>query len=527
MATEQARISRRSKGVEPFVLGLDGGTEGMRAAVFDPMGRLISFARAEYRTSHPHQGWAEQDPNEWWRATQIATRQALRNGGIHPDAIVALAAACTSCSVVVADAEGRPLRPALIWMDVRAAQQAKRIAATSDPALKYSGYTKSSAEWLLSKALWLAENEAAIYQQASHVVEYVDWLGHRLTGEWAASINTAAIRAYHDRRNGGWPVSLYDAVGLADLVGKLPSRVVDMGDRLGTLTRQAAEDLGLRAGIPVAEGGADAFVGMIGLDVVAPGRVALITGSSHLQLAQTATATYAPGMFGAYTDCVIPGQYTIEGGQVSTGSVVKWLVGLLTGSQLGGQAMRGESAYQQLEKDAMGIPPGSEGLLALEYWQGNRTPYVDAEARGMLWGLSLRHTPAHLYRAVIEAVCYGTENVFRTFRANGHPLTDITACGGAVHSEFWIQTHADVSNLPISITAVPEAVSLGSAILATVAGGLHPTVVSASKAMVSVVRHVEPDADAHKAYQFYVDKYVASYEAMSELMHEVVQHVNA
>jgi FGGY-family pentulose kinase len=511
----------------PYVLGLDGGTEGVRAAIFDAAGRLVVFARAPYATSHPHQGWAEQDPNHWWRATVAATRQALHEGGVDPSSVVALSAACTSCSVVASEISGAPLRSALIWMDVRAAAEASRIAATGDPALKYSGYTKTSAEWLLSKALWLADHDAETYRRAERITEYVDWLGHQLTGEWAASINTASIRAYYDREAGGWPDSLFEAVGLPDLSSKLPSRIVDMGDQLGVLSASAAEDMGLRAGIPVAEGGADAFVAMVGLDVLAPGRVALITGSSHLQLAQTSTPTYAPGMFGAYTDAVVPGQYTIEGGQVSTGSVVKWLVELATGSHFGEGAMSTESAYTQLEWEALQIGPGSDGVMALDFWQGNRTPYVDAEARGMIWGLSLGHSAAHLYRAVIEAICYGTENVFRTFRDNGHPLAEIVACGGALNSALWMQIHADVSNLPISITAVPEAVSLGSAILAAVAGGLHPSVPRAAEAMVSVVRRVDPDADAHEAYRFYVDKYIASYEAMRALMHEVVEHVSS
>src|SRR5574338_69017 len=472
----------------PYLLGLDCGTEAARAAIFDAEGHLVAIARSPYPTAHPHQGWAEQDPRDWWRATVAATRGVLAESDIAPSAISALAVAATSCSVVAWDDSGKPLRPALIWMDVRAAAQARRIAETGDPALKYSGYTKTSAEWLLSKALWIAEHEPETYRRATRIGEFVDWMGHRLTGEWAASINNAAIRAYHDRLAGGWPTSLFEAVGLPDLVGKLPSRVVDMGDTLGTLTPAAAEELGLPAGLPVAEGGADAFVGMVGLDVLAPGRVALITGSSHLQLAQAATPSYAAGMFGAYTDAVIPGQYTIEGGQVS---------------------------------------PGSEGVLALEFWQGNRTPYVDAEARGMLWGMSLGHEPAHLYRAVIEAVCYGTENVFRTFRANGHTLTDVVACGGAVNSDLWMQIHADVSNLPITITEVPEAVSLGAAALASVAGGVHPTVADAARRMGRVVRRIEPDTKAHEAYRFYVERYVASYEAMQQLMHEVVEHVNS
>lgn len=511
----------------PYVLGLDGGTEGVRAGLFDAEGRSQAFARSPYRTTHAHPGWAEQEPEDWWEATVAATRQAMQESGIDPSAIQALAVACTSCTVVTSDANGKPLRPALIWMDVRAADQARRIAETGDPALKYSGYTKTSAEWLLSKVLWLADHEPDTYRRAVHITEYTDWLGHRLTGEWAANTNTAAIRAYYDRNAGGWPTSLFAAVGLPDLESRLPSRVVDMGDTLGRLTAGAAAELGLPPGIPVAEGGADAFVGMVGLNVVAPGRVALITGSSHLHLAQTTTTSYAPGMFGSYTDAVVKGQYTIEGGQVSTGSVVKWFRDLSTGASFDVHAVPAAAAYKVLEERASHIGPGSDGVLALDFWQGNRTPYLDAEARGMLWGLSLGSTAAHIYRAILEAVCFGTENVFRTFRANGHELTDVVAGGGAINSNLWMQIHADVSNLPISIPAVTEAVSLGSAVLASVAAGMHPDIASAAGAMVSVARRVEPNSLAHEAYEFYYDRYIASYEAMRGLMHEVVQHASS
>lgn len=510
----------------PYLLGLDGGTEGVRAGVFDASGHVIAFARSAYGTVHERPGWAEQDPADWWTATVAATRSAVALSGVSPSAIRALAVACTSCTVVVTDTAGAPLRPALIWMDVRAAAQAKRIAATGDPALKYSGYDKTSAEWLLSKVLWLSEHEPETYRRAAHILEYTDWLGWRLTGEWAVSINTAAIRSYYDRNAGGWPTSLFDAVGLPDLVDRLPSRVVDMGDTLGVLTAEAAEALGLVAGTPVAEGGADAFVGQVGLNVVAPGRVALITGSSHLHLAQTSTASYAPGMFGSYTDAVVPGQYTIEGGQVSTGSVLRWFRDIANGSWFGAPVATGAPAWDRLAEHAARIPPGSDGLLALDFWQGNRTPYVDGEARGMLWGLSLSHTPAHIYRAILEAVCFGTENIFRTFRAYGHELTDIVACGGATNNDLWMQIHADVSGLPIALTAVPEAVSLGAAALASVAGGVHPDVATAARSMVSVVRQIEPNPEAHEAYRFFLDRYVASYGAMRDLMHEVVEHVN-
>lgn len=503
-----------------LVLGLDGGTEGVRAGLFRPDGRAVAFARARYPTHYPRQGWAEQNPHDWWDATVRAVHAVLRQVP-DPSSVRALGAACTSCTVVVCDEAGTPLRPALIWMDVRAADQSRRIAETGDPALKYSGYHASSAEWLLSKVLWLAEHERRTYERARHVVECTDWLGFKLTGEWVGNINTAAIRGYYDRDAGGWPHTLMHAIGLDDLADKLPRQVVDMAAPRGTLTDQAAAELGLPRSIPVAAGGADAFVGMAGLNVLSPGRAALITGSSHLHLAQVNEPSYAEGMFGSYTDAVVPGQYTIEGGQTSTGSVVSWFRRLCGGGD-------GESApgYEHWQRQAETIPPGSDGVLALDFWQGNRTPYVDARARGMLWGLSLGHTPAHIYRAILESVCFGTENVLKTFAATGHPIGELVACGGAVNSALWLQIHADVSAVPIVVTEVPEAVTLGAAVLASVAGQVHPDLQHAAAAMVRTVRTIEPNPRAHEAYRFYFQTYLASYEAMRELMHKVVDHVD-
>ena len=506
---------------EDLLLGIDCGTEGARAAIVDPAGRVVAFARAPYPTSHPRLGWAEQEPEDWWQAVGVASRDALSKAGVSASAVRGVAATCTSCSVVASDSQGRALRPALIWMDVRAAAQAERIGATGDPALKYSGYGRPSAEWFLCKALWLAEHEPDVYERASHISEFTDWLGHQLTGEWVASINTASIRGYYDRAADGWPVSLFEAVGLPDLIEKLPPTVKDMGSTLGTVTEEAARHIGVVPGTPVAVGGADAFVGMVGLDVLAPGRIALITGSSHLQLAQTSSPTYAEGMFGAYSDAVVPGQYTIEGGQISTGSVTRWFAELCRGAHFEPAAIPSEKVFRTLEQQASKIRPGSDGVMALEFWQGSRTPYIDPHARGMLWGLTLAHTPAHIYRAILEAVCFGTENVFRSFRMNGHELTDIVAAGGALNSELWMQIHADVLGLPISVPAVPEAVSLGAAVLASVVAGLHPDVSTAATAMVSIARQIEPDARAHDAYEFLFDVYIESYSAMKDLMHTV------
>jgi ribulose kinase len=298
-----------------------------------------------------------------------------------------------------------------------------------------------------------------------------------------------------------------------------------MGVVAGALRADVAAELGLPAGIPVAEGGADAFVAMVGLNVLQPGKLAFITGSSHLMLGQSAHPLHARGIFGAYTDAVLPGQYTVEGGQVSTGSVVKWFKENFCGKEAAQATARGVDIYTVLNELAAPIPPGAEGLLVLDYWQGNRTPYVDSEARGIIRGLSLKHTIGHMFRAIIEGIAYGTEHILQTFRQNGYVVKEMVATGGPTKSPLWMQIHADVSNVPITLTAVPDGPALGSAILGAVAANLYPDVQSAAAAMVQVRSHIEPNPEIHEIYQFYVNQYINTYPPLQELTHALTRHV--
>ncbi|MFL5701900.1 MAG: ribulokinase [Ktedonobacteraceae bacterium] len=509
----------------PYFMGIDGGTESVRVGIFDREGTPIAFAGHAYALKHPRPGWAEQDPDEWWSSLVAAVREAMSKSGARPEEIAGISLDCTTCTVVALDEHDRVLRPAIIWMDIRAAEQARLVAETGDPALKYNGFAKVSAEWMPSKALWLKMNEPDTYAAAKHICEYTDWMTHRLTGEWTASINVASVRWYHDRNTGGFPVSLYEAIGLGDLLEKFPQKVLDMGTVVGGLTKKAAEELGLPSGIPVAEGGADAFVGMVGMNVLAPGKIALITGSSHVILGQSAEPIHGAGFFGAYTDAVVPGQYTVEGGQVSTGSIVKWFRDNFCGGLVEEARRQGIGLYDLLNRGAESLPAGSDGLVVVDYWQGNRTPYTDPEARGVIWGLTLKHDATHLYRAIMEGICYGTEHIFQTMRKYGYQPQEMIASGGPLKSQLWMQIHADVSNLPINFTKVPDAAVLGSAIIAAVGAGTYPNIQEAASQMVHTSHHIEPNQQRHEEYQFYVDKYIATYPQLRDLMQDVAKHV--
>jgi FGGY-family pentulose kinase len=507
------------------VLGVDVGTEGVRVGVFDLEGTPLAFASEPYELRHPRPGWAEQDPDAWWSALVAATRRAVRSSGVPPAAIRALSAGATSCTVVALDRNDRPLRPALIWMDVRAVEEAHAVAGLEHVNRRVDGRGGVSAEWFPCKTMWLKRHEPDVWSQATHVVECIDWLTHRLTGEWTGSITAVAIRAYYDRTRGGWPTDFYEALSLGDLMAKVPHDVRDLGTPVGTLLPAVAAELELSASTLVTQGGVDAFVAQVGLDVLAPGRTALITGSSHLHLGQTAEEVDGSGFFGGYADAVVPGQWTVEGGQVSTGSIVSWFVQRFGGGFGSEAKRRGVSVYEVLNERAEQIAIGSDGIVVLDYWQGNRTPYIDPEARGTIWGLTLAHRPEHVYRAILEGICYGTAHTLRVMREAGAGVSHLVACGGAVNSRYWMQMHADVTGLPITLTRVQEAASLGPAVLAAAGAGLFGSVAEAARCMVHETETLEPDAERHREYGFFLERYIDTYPRIRELVHDVARHV--
>lgn len=503
-----------------LVIGVDGGTEGLRAGVYRVAdGAELGYASAAYSTQFPHPSWAEQLPDDWWSALGTAVRGALAaaaaaHGGDPAAAVAALCCDTTCCSVVALDATGAPLRPCLLWMDVRAAEQAAQLAACGDGALRVNGGGSGpvSAEWMVPKAMWLKQRERATYDAAAMICEYQEYVNLRLTGRYVASACNASVR-WHWSGGREPPVSMLAAVGMEDLAAKWPRESLPPGATVGGLTAAAAAHLGLREGLPVAQGGADAFVGMLGLAVLRPGELALLTGSSHLHLGVCAHAQHGPGVWGAYEGALpFPGGgCVLEGGQTSTGSVAAWCRRLFSGPD--GPLV----SYATLDAEAALVPLGCEGLLCLDHFQGNRTPHTDPLSRGAFAGLTLRHTRAHIFRAALEGVAFGTRAVLQAMRARGYQPTSITIAGGAARSALWARITADVVGLPLTLTRCGEAPALGCAVLAAVAAGAHPDVATACAAMVHVERVIEPDAAAHAAYDAFFQAYAALYPALAPI----------
>ncbi len=483
---------------------MDGGTESLRAFVFDLDGRPRASHAAAYPTRFPGPAMAEQDPEDWWRALGEAVRGAVAQADVDPAAALGLGLDTTCCSVVALDAEGRALRPCLLWMDVRASAEAAEVAATGDAALMVNGAGRDpvSAEWMIPKALWLKRHEPGLFDRAAMVCEFQEFLNFRLTGRYVASALSASVR-WHWRDGQGWADGILAALDLEALREKWPAETLPAGAAVGGLTPAAAGHLGLRPGLVVGMGGADAMVGMVGLGVARAGEMALITGSSHLHLGLTDAMAHRKGMFGAYRNAVYPGLNLVEGGQTSTGSVVAWFK----------RHFAPDTSWEALNDAAAAIPPGCEGVRALDHFQGNRTPWVDAQARGAFVGLSLVHEPAHLYRAVLESVCLGTREIVRNF-GDALALSRIVVAGGATRSPLWLQIHADALQAPIVVTEVPDAPALGAAILGGVAAGRFADAQEGIAAMVRPAGVIEPDPAKGAVYDDLGADYVRLYEAL-------------
>ena len=501
------------------VLAVDLGTEGARVGAFDTDGVPLGSVHQGYRTRFPRPGWAEQDPDDWWTAVVAASRALLdteRCAGAGP--VVALACATTASTVAVVDEDGRPLRPAILWMDARASAQSRHTAelAAAHPVLAWSGGS-DAAEWLLPKAMWLKQHEPAHYAGAARVVEAIDYLTFRLTGRWVGSQMNAVCKYNYDALAGRYPVELYQALDVADLVEKLPDRIVAVGGLAGPLSAAAAEALGLDAGAPVAVGGIDAHVSLLACGS-GQGLVSLVSGTSSAVVAEVDSPTETSEVWGPYPHALRTSKWLVEGGQVTSGSVLTWVGGTLMGVH--------REELPALVRGAAAVEPGSHGLRALDTFMGNRTPYRDPRLRGAVVGLTLGTTREELYRASVEAVACGTRAVLDSFERAGVACSRLIFSGGIEKNPLWQQVTVDVLGREAEIVDGDNLTLRACAVIAATGAGHVGGLDEGAALYAPRTRTLVPDAGQHAVYRQTYDDYVGLLQALAPVMHESVDRLD-
>jgi xylulokinase len=463
------------------LVGLDIGTTGVKALSISPSGEVLARAEEGYPVATPQPGWSEQDPEDWWRAAQTA----LARLGRPPDA---LGLSGQMHGLVCLDAQGRVLRPAILWNDQRTEAQCAAIERRLglERLLELTG-NRALPGFTAPKLLWLREHEPEVYGRIAHVLLPKDYVRYRLTGELATDVADASgtlLFAVAERR---WSDEMVAALELDP--AWLP-RALESPEPSGRT----------REGVCVAAGAGDQAAGALGVGVDRPGPLSVVLGTSGVVFAALpAYAREAEGRVHAFCHAV-PGAWHAMGVMLSAAGSLAWLHGTVGGG----------SSYEQLLAAAERWPPGSEGLLFAPYLGGERTPYVDPRARGAFVGLSHRHDLGALTRAVLEGVAYGLRDSLELLRAVGVEATSARLSGGGARGDLWPRIVASVLGLPLERTAVDEGAAFGAALLAGVAAGELADVHAAVDACVRVRETIEPEPA-------WIEAYAAGYVRFREL----------
>lgn len=477
-----------------MLLGIDVGTGGTRALLIDETGAVLASAVHEHQPfASPQIGWAEQDPADWWAACQYAVRAVLKKTSIPASEIACIGLTGQMHGAVLLDRDDRPLRPALIWCDQRTAEECRYLNRTIGPE-RLVELTSNPAltNFTLTKLLWVRTNEPEIWKHFHSFLLPKDYIRLCLTGERAIDVADASGTLLLDVRHRRWSQQILDAVGLDP--GCLPT-LYESQEIVGHVTQAAAALLGLKPGTPVIAGAGDQAAGAVGMGIVRPGDVSATIGTSGVVFAATETPVTDPAGR-LHTFChAIPGRWHVMGVTQAAGLSLRWFRDTF-GVGAASHTEDHRDPYELLCDEASRVAPGAEGVLWAPYLMGERTPYLDPNARAALTGLTTSHNRAHIIRAILEGVAFSLNDTLTIFRELGIPVREIRLGGGGARAPLWRQIQAEVYGQAVETVEAEEGAAYGAALLAGVGVGIWPSVEAACKAVVRVAEHVQPDEKA-------------------------------
>ena len=484
-----------------YLIGIDIGTSGTKSVLFDTLGNVIASASSEYPMYQPENGWAEQDPNDWWNAV---CKTLLELTAKADGEIAGIGLSGQMHSLVMLDKNNEVIRPAILWCDQRTGTECEEIEKeigrerlieiTANPAL--TGFTAS-------KILWVKNNEPHNYEKCAHVLLAKDYIRFKLTGEYATEVSDASGMQLLDVKNRKWSDEVCEKLGI-DM--KLLAKVYESCEATGHVTDEASKLTGVKSGTVVAGGAGDNAAAAIGMGVCVNGKAFTTIGTSGVVFAHTSEPKIDPkGRI--HTFCAaVPNTWHVMGVTQAAGQSLSWFR----------RNFAAETSYKEIDAECQKLPIGAERLIYMPYLMGERTPILDPDARGIFFGLSAMHTKYHLARAVIEGVSYSLYDCFNVINEVGIEMNDMAICGGGGKSDFWRQMIADIYGISIKTMASDEGAALGVAILAGVAAGVYPSVAEGCNIAVKVKGSYSPNIESRKEYMRFYEVYTSIYPALKD-----------
>ena len=497
-----------------YLLGVDLGTSGTKTVLFDTAGNVMASKTVEYPMYQPQNGWAEQDPRDWWNATAVTTKAVIEESGVDPADIKGVGISGQMHGLVMLDKDGQVLRRSIIWCDQRTAQECEEItrrvgkerliAITANPAL--TGFTAS-------KILWVRNHEPEIYAQCAHILLPKDYVRYMLTGEFATEVSDASGMQLLDVPNRCWSDEVLEKL---EIDKSLLAKVYESPEVTGTITKEAAALTGLKEGTPVVGGAGDNAAAAVGTGVVEDGKAFVTIGTSGVVFAHTSDISIDPkGRVHTFC-CAVPGCWHVMGVTQGAGLSLKWYRDNFCQAEMETAKGMGKDPYFLMDQQAERVPIGCNKLLYLPYLMGERTPHLDPDCRGVFFGLSAIHTKYDMLRAVMEGVTFSQRDSVEILREMGVDLKEMLACGGGGSSPLWRQMLADTFNCEVKTVVSKEGPALGVAILAGVGAGIYKSVGEGCRAVIRTNPPQPPIAENVPQYEKFYQIYRSLYPALKD-----------
>lgn len=493
-----------------YLLGIDIGTSGTKTVLFDRGGNPISSSTAEYPLYQPEIGWAEQDPQDWWKAVCITINQVIKDSNINPESISGIGLSGQMHGLVMLDGDGNVLRKSIIWCDQRTAKECVEITEkvgekrlidiTANPAL--TGFTAS-------KILWVRNNEPEIYEKCRKILLPKDYIRYMLTGEFATEVSDASGMQLLDIKNRCWSKEVLNALDIPiEYLGDVHESIVVSGK----VHKKAAEVTGLKENTPVVGGAGDQAAGAIGNGIIKSGQISSTIGTSGVVFAHL-DEPIIDEKGRVHTFChAVPGAWHMMGVTQGAGLSLKWFRDNFCTNEIEVAKGMGIDPYVLMTKEAEKVPAGSRGVIYLPYLMGERTPHLNPKAKGVFFGLSAAHTKNEMLRAVIEGVSYSLLDCMEIIKDTGMNPTNVMVSGGGGKSELWRQILADMFNCKVSTNKSSEGPALGVALLAGVGTGVYRDIDEACSIAISENSVQFPKEENSLVYKRYYEIYKKIYD---------------